>query len=212
MQLISVQVGRPQTIQSGRTSTQTGIFKHPVETPIMLRRLNLDGDGQADLEAHGGPDKAVYAYPSEHYPVWATELKRTDLKYGQFGENFTISGLDEETAHIGDIFRIGQALVQVTQPRVPCFKLGIRMGDPTFVKRFLHSQRSGFYLRVLEEGMVQKGDAIQLVAADPSAMSVKEILHTYYFDRNNHEQAARAARLTALPATWREDFQKRIAQ
>src|SRR5580700_10135622 len=158
MKIVSVNVGAPRTVYWGDREVTTGIFKEPVKGPVMLRRLNLDGDRQADLENHGGRAKAVYAYPSEHYQIWRKELPGLELSWGAFGENLTTEGLKEETTYIGDHFRVGQALVMVTQPRIPCYKLGLRLGRDDIVKRFLESNRSGIYFSVLEEGMVKAGD------------------------------------------------------
>jgi MOSC domain-containing protein YiiM len=158
----------------------TGIYKEPVAGRIMLRRFNLDGDQQADLTVHGGRDKAVYVYPSEHYSVWRTELPGTDLPYGIFGENFTTEGLDESSVYIGDRFTIGDAVVEVTQPRLPCYKLGIRFGRPDMPKRFHASGRCGFYLAVLQEGEVGAGDVWNCIARDDRAVSVIERYRRYF--------------------------------
>ena len=174
MHLLSVNVSLPRALQAdGRTIT-TGIFKEPVHGRVMLRSLNLDGDGQADPSCHGGPDKAVYAYPFEHYERWKIELGREDLPFGQFGENFTVSGMPEARVRIRDVYRIGGAQVQVTAPRSPCFKLGLKMGSKDFPKLFLTSGRFGFYLRVLEEGDVGAGDRVELLRTDPTAPTVLE--------------------------------------
>lgn len=174
MKLVSVQVGRPRTVRWHSKPVSTGIYKEPMAGRIMLYRFNLDGDQQADLTVHGGTDKAVYVYPSEHYPTWRAEFPDLPLPYGMFGENFTTQGLDESSVHIGDQFRIGGAIVEVTQPRQPCYKLGIKMGDARFPKRFLTSGRSGFYLRVLEEGTVGVGDEIHRIMRDPEGMTVRQ--------------------------------------
>jgi MOSC domain-containing protein YiiM len=172
MKLVSMQVGRPREVRWRRTTVTTGIFKEPVTGRIMLRRNNLDGDGQADLSVHGGWDKAVYVYPSEHYPVWRAELPGMHLPYGMFGENFTTEGLDESSVHIGDRFRIGGAVVEVTQPRMPCYKLGIRFGKPDMPKRFHASGRCGFYLAVLQEGEVGVGDVVERIARNGHGLAV----------------------------------------
>lgn len=165
MRLLSVNLALPQPIPSPNGPVLTAIFKSPAAGPVQVDRRNLHGDRQGDLRVHGGPDKAVYAYPHEHYIFWSAELHRTDFTLGQFGENLTTVGLLEEDVRIGDRYRIGTALLEVSQPRYPCFKLGIRMNDPVFVKRFFQSRRSGFYLRVIEEGELQAGDSIQRVAS-----------------------------------------------
>ena len=211
MNLISVNVGLPREITHGGQTVTTGIFKAPVAGAVFLRRLNLDGDGQADLRVHGGPDKAVYAYPFEHYAFWARELGRDGFPYGQFGENFTVEGLLEDAVNIGDVFRIGEARVQVTQPRSPCFKLGIRMGDENFPARFAAANRTGFYLCVLEEGMVKAGDAIYLVERAAGSMNVCEIFRLRHAGGTRVE-LERAAKLPALSPSWRAAFEKRLRE
>jgi MOSC domain-containing protein YiiM len=178
----------------------------------MLRTLNLDGDGQGDLSVHGGIDKAVYVYPIAHYDYWKRELGRDDLTYGQFGENLTVEGMLEDAVHIGDIFRVGDALVEVSQPRVPCFKLGIKMEDAKFVKRFLASERVGFYVRVLEAGEVGAGDEIERVGIGAGQMTVKEIVHLLYFDKTNLEAVQNAMRIPALSPGWQESFAEIVAR
>ena len=174
MKLVSVQVGRPRTVQWHGKSVSTGIYKEPVAGRIMLHRFNLDGDEQADLTVHGGQDKAVYVYPSEHYPIWQAEFPNMPLPYGMFGENFTTEGLVEESVHIGDQFRIEEAVVEVTQPRMPCYKLGIRFGRPDMPKRFHASGRCGFYLAVLCEGEVGAGDLWERIAQNEQQVSAIE--------------------------------------
>jgi MOSC domain-containing protein YiiM len=154
MKLISVNVGLPRIVMSKGDPVSTGIFKVPVAGSVMLRTLNLDGDRQADLSVHGGPSKAVYVYPSEHYEYWQRELPEMELPWGMFGENFTTVGLFESELNIGDKFRVGSAIVVVTEPRMPCYKLGITFGRADIVKRFLASERTGFYFAVLQEGEV----------------------------------------------------------
>lgn len=210
MQLLSVNVGLPRDIVHDGKTVSTGIFKAPVSGRVMVRRLNLDGDKQADLRVHGGVDKAVYVYPFEHYAFWREKLGREDFSFGQFGENFTTVGLLETDVAIGDVFQIGGALVQVTQPRVPCFKLGHRMAMPAFLKLFLQSERSGFYLRVLQEGEVGAGDSIRRVEMEPERLSVHEVHHLMYFDEENIEGARKALRVPALASGWRESFVERV--
>ena len=172
MKLISIQVGRPQRVKWRRTTVTTGIYKEPVAGRILLRKENLTGDAQADLRVHGGWDKAVYVYPSEHYSFWRAKLPGTPMPYGAFGENFTTEGLDESSVCIGDRFRIGGAIVEVTQPRVPCYKLSVRFGRRDMPQRFHASGRSGFYLAVLEEGEVGAGDQWERLDRQEDAMSV----------------------------------------
>jgi MOSC domain-containing protein YiiM len=211
MKLISVNLGLPREyIHEGQTVT-SGIFKLPVAGPVWLGSLNLAGDGQADLRVHGGADKAVYVYPFEHYAFWAGELERRDFSHGQFGENFTTQGLLEDEVSIGDVFRIGVARVQVTQPRTPCFKLGIRMGDEKFPARFAAANRTGFYLRVLEEGMVKAGDAIESIERASGSLSVRDVFRLRHVGGTRAEYE-RAARLPGLASSWRAAFEKRLAE
>src|SRR5689334_24132758 len=176
MRVISVNVGRPRQITVGDQVVTTGIFKEAVAERVAVRRLNLDGDGQADLRVHGGAAKAVYAYPAEHYPYWRTQYPDLALPWGMFGENLTVSGLLETDLHIGDRLQIGSAQLLVTQPRIPCYKLGIRFGRGDIEKRFLKSGLSGFYLAVLEEGEVSAGDSIIVLSRDPHQVKVTEIM------------------------------------
>ena len=210
--LLSVNVSLPKPVEHDGKIVWTGIFKEPVPGRVALRRLNLEGDRQADLTVHGGVDKAVYAYPVEHYDHWRRGLERELSSCGQFGENFTVSGMLESSTSIGDVYRIGTAVVQVTQPRTPCFKLGIRMGDRRFLRPFLASGRTGFYLRVLEEGEVGAGDEIELVRADPSGLTVAELLRLAYEDPDDLEGAKRAAAVQALSADWREWLGARVTK
>lgn len=210
MELISLNVGLPRNvIWKGRTVT-TGIYKEPVAGAVPLRKLNLDGDRQADLSVHGGPEKAVYAYPSEHYAYWRSELGRPELNWGMFGENFTTDGLLEKDTNIGDTFRIGTALVMVTQPRMPCYKLGIKFGRDDMLKLFLSSLKSGFYFSVLEEGEVAAGDALKLVARDPKNITVEDITKLYSTERDNDALKRRAIEVEALPLSWRNFFLKQL--
>jgi MOSC domain-containing protein YiiM len=212
MKLLSVNVGQPREVsyidRRGREkSTSTGIFKEPAAGRVMLRTLNLDGDGQADLNGHGGIYKAAYAYSVENYRYWADELGRTDFAAaGQFGENFTVEGMTEDRICIGDVFRVGDSVVEVTQPRVPCFKLGIRMGIEGFQKQFAESCRVGFYLRVLEEGMVGPDDEFERIRQGSVRMTVRELMHLLYFDPENVEDAKKALDIEALSPGWRQSF------
>ena len=209
MKLLSINVSKPKPIQYGGKTIRTGIFKEPVSGTVMLREKNIDGDGQGDLRVHGGTYKAIYGYPFEHYAYWQQKLDRDDLSYGQFGENLTVEGLLEEAVHIGDIFQIGTTVkLQITQPRVPCFKLAYKMGLPEFPKQFLESRRVGFYFRVLEEGEITAGDAITRIEDAPEPVSVTEIVNLRYFDRDNHEKIAQARKLPALSPSWKRDFTK----
>ncbi len=212
MKLLSVNVSLPKEVEHGSETVSTGIFKEPVADRVMLRTSNLDGDGQADLQNHGGIYRAAYAYSIENYGYWRRELDRADFAFGQFGENLTVEGMMEDDVHIGDVFRVGQALVEVTQPRPPCFKLGIKMGMARFPKMFLASGRVGFYLRVLEEGEIGAGEAFELVKSDPERVSVREMSHLLFFDRENLEGVKRALRVTALSPGWRDSFEERLSK
>ncbi len=187
MKLVSVNVSLPKTVEHEGRSVSTSIYKEPVAGRVMVRKLNLEGDGQADLSVHGGVDKAVYAYDLESYRYWRRELGRNDLDYGHFGENLTVEGMPDDQIHIGDVFRIGSALFEVSQPRSPCFKLEMKMGVPGFSRQFVTSGRFGFYLRVLEEGNVGAGDPIERVQVGPEQITVREFARVYYFDYDNEE-------------------------
>ncbi len=212
MKLLSVNVSLPREVPDGRKTVYTGIFKEPVEGRIVLRKTNLDGDGQADLENHGGVDRAAYVYSIENYDHWRRELGRDEFAFGQFGENFTVEGMMEDNIHIGDVFRLGNALVEVSQPRPPCFKLGIKMGMTGFPKTFLASGRVGFYLRVLEEGEVGAGDAFERVETAPERVTVRKMSRLLFFEPENLEGAKRALRVRALSPGWRDSFEERLAK
>jgi MOSC domain-containing protein YiiM len=210
MKIISISVGRPQLVMRNGEPVSTAIFKEPVAGRIMLRTLNLDGDRQADLTVHGGPEKAVYAYPAEHYDFWKRELPDMELPWGIFGENFTTEGMLETETNVGDKFRIGSAEVIVTQPRMPCYKLGIRFGRTDIIKRFLTSERSGFYFSVLKEGEVGAGDEIELLEKNASGVRVVDVTRLYSSDKRNVDLMRRAIATEALPDSWREYFRKKI--
>jgi MOSC domain-containing protein YiiM len=212
MKLVSVNVGLPQTVAWKGRSVQTGIFKRPINNRVQVRTLNLDGDRQADLSVHGGPDKAIYIYPAEHYDYWRGELPGTELAWGMFGENFTTEGLLEETVNIGDRFRIGSAAMLVTQPRVPCYKLAAKFGREDIVKRFLASGRSGFYVRVLQEGEVGVGDMIELLSRGREAVTVADLARLYSGERQDLDLLQRAVQVEGLSASWREALQQRLDQ
>src|SRR5947207_6952148 len=183
MKISSVNVGLPREVSWQGKFVTTGIFKEPVKSPVMLRTLNLDGDGQADLSVHGGASKAVYAYPSEHYAFWRAELPTMDLPFGMFGENLTTEGLLEDAVYIGDRFRVGTAEVMATEPRLPCYKLGIKFGRADIIKRFLQSRRTGFYFAVLKEGEVKAGDEIELLSRDENDIAMSDITRLYAFEK-----------------------------
>ena len=213
MKIVSLNTGLPrEVLWRGRTVT-TGIFKQPVEGRIALRKLNLDGDRQADLTVHGGVHKAVYCYPLEHYDYWTKELPGRELPMAIFGENFTTQGLSEDSAHLGGSV-LGRCCGSA-QPRLPCYKLGVRFQADDMVKRFLASARTGFYFAVTREGEVGAGDEIKLIARDPNAVPVSEITRLYVARRYTDPDLAslaRALRVTALPESWKQYFQERMGK
>ena len=212
MKILSLNVGKPQVVLWNGRSVLTGIFKEPVPGRIPLKQFNFDGDEQADLSVHGGATKAVYAYPSEHYAYWRREYPDMDLPPGMFGENLTVEGLDESSLHIGDRLRIGTAELIVTEPRMPCFKLGVRFGRMDIVKRFLDSRRSGFYLAVEREGDVGAGDMIERIETDARRVTVKDIVRVYVQDKNDMETMRRAVQIDVLPQQWQQEFRERLAE
>ena len=175
--ILSVNVGRPQLVMRNGEAVSTAIYKKPIVGRVVLRTLNLDGDRQADLSVHGGPTKAVYFSPSEHYAFWQAEFPAMDLQPGMFGENLTIDGLDEEAIAVGDRFSVGTTILEAVQPRLPCYKLGLRFGDPMMVKRFMRSGRFGTYFRVVSEGDVGAGDEVHLVHHDPASVPVSSLVN-----------------------------------
>jgi len=215
MKLVSLNIGFPREVTWRGMNVTTGIFKQPVEGRVALRKLNLDGDRQADLTVHGGEYKAVYCYPLVHYDYWKKELPGRELPMGSFGENFTIDGLREDSVHLGDRFSVGSAEVVVTQPRLPCYKLGVRFQSDDMVKRFLASGRMGFYLAVTREGEVGVGDEIKVVARDSNAVPVTEITRLYIAKRYGDDElnsVRRALQVAVLPESWKEYFRERLAQ
>jgi MOSC domain-containing protein YiiM len=212
MRIISLNVGRPRLVVSDGRTVSTGIYKTPVGGRVMLRTLNLDGDRQADLTVHGGPAKAAYAYPSEHYGFWREELPGVELPWGMFGENFTCEGLDESAVNVGDRFRVGSAEVTVTQPRMPCYKLGIKFGRADILKKFMDSGRSGFYFSVQREGEVSAGDEFELIARDENGVTVADICRLYARGEGDVETMRRAVAVGALPESWRDHFRQLLAK
>jgi MOSC domain-containing protein YiiM len=219
MRLVSVNAGLPRKVSWHGRMVTTSIFKEPVKGRVALRTLNLDGDRQADLTVHGGEHKAVYCYPLAHYDYWKKELPGRELPMGMFGENFTMDdggkGSLEETVHLGDRFSVGTAEVAVTQPRLPCYKLGIRFGSDDMVKRFLASGRTGFYVAVLREGEVSAGDEMKLMAREPNAVAVSEITRLYVVKRFGEAEiraVGRALQVKELPESWKEYFRERLRQ
>jgi ferredoxin-NADP reductase/MOSC domain-containing protein YiiM/ferredoxin len=210
--LLSVNVGLPRDVTWQGKTVHTGIWKAPVRGPRMVRRLNIDGDGQGDLAGHGGERRAVYVYQMDSYRYWQSHLGRNDFTYGQFGENFTVDGLSDTEVCVGDRYRIGGALFEVTQPRVTCYRLGIRMNQPEMAALLVKHGRPGFYFRVLEEGEVKAGDEITQVASGPEHMSVSEIDALLYMPGHPRDQLERALRIPTLSAGWRHSFEALLAQ
>lgn len=210
LKVISVNVGLPREITWKGRIVSTGIFKEPVAGRVAVRRLNLDGDRQADLTVHGGPDKAVYVYPSEYYQYWREQFPDMDLPWGMFGENLTVQGIVDARVFIGDQFRVGSALLEVRQPRLPCYKLGIKFQRDDILKRFLKSELTGFYFAVREEGEVAAGDTISLVSREAHGVSVTDITRLNSIEKRNQEKLRRAIAVRSLPEDWREYFSERL--
>src|SRR3954465_15610934 len=199
---MSVNVGLPKDVAWHGQTVHTGVWKAAVEGPRMVRRLNIDGDGQGDLAGHGGEHRAVFVYQADSYRYWQDQLRRSDFTYGQFGENFSVEGLPDTEVCIGDRYRIGGALLEVTQPRVTCYRVGIRMNEPDMAALLVKHGRPGFYFRVIEEGAVQAGNEITQVAAGPERMSVAAVNALLYMPGHPREQLERALRIPALSAGW----------
>jgi MOSC domain-containing protein YiiM len=210
MRIVSVNVGQVREVEWKGKTVPTGIFKSPVAGRVAVRKHNLEGDRQGDPSVHGGPTKAVYAYPVEHYDFWRGELPDAELGYGAFGENLTTEGLDEEAVAIGDEYRVGTAKLVVTEPRMPCLKLGIRFGRADMVKRFLESQRTGFYFGVVEEGDVEAGDGLELLAKHPAGLTVSEVTRLYSTEKDNEELLRKAIAVEVLPEKWRGHFEEQL--
>ena len=210
MKLLSVNVGAPREVVADDRIVRTSIFKSPVAGRVPIRNHNLEGDAQSDLSVHGGRAKAIYAYPVEHYSFWRAELPGVDLQPGHFGENLTISGLLEDDVHVGDRLKVGSAELVVTQPRLPCYKLGIRLGRADIVKRFLASRRTGFYLSVAVEGDVAAGDALEVLERHPAGVSIPELLGLYLKDVTAPERLREVIAIPALSDAWRTDLQKQL--
>ena len=207
MQVISVNVALPREIEINGQMVSTGIFKSPVQGVVHVSKLNLDGDRQADLTVHGGVDKAVYLYPAEHYRFWEKELER-QLSWAAFGENLTIAGLSETTVCVGDQLSIGDVVLQVSQPRLPCFKLAAKFQRDDIIKRFLDSRRTGYYARVINEGSLQTGDPIVVAECDSARLSIHELTDLYLVKRPDISQIQRALSSKALATSWREHFKR----
>jgi len=210
MKIEPLNVARPQLMVYQGKTINTAISKKPVSGPVALRTLNLDGDRQADLSVHGGPHKAIYAYPAEHYPDWRRELPDIDLPWAMFGENFTTSGMAEDDLHIGDRFRIGSSIVMVRQPRTPCYKLAAKFRRDDILERFLLSGRSGVYFSVEQEGTVVAGDAIQPLTTEQTGITISEMNRLFVRDKYNQDLLHKAVHTAALPEGWREYFSERL--
>jgi MOSC domain-containing protein YiiM len=208
--ILSVNVSYPKEVEFEGQKVTTGIFKEPIEGRVKLRTLNLDGDKQADLTVHGGPDKAVYAYPMEHYEFWRKAYPNIKMSNGMFGENFTTEGLMESEVNVGDVFRIGSSKVIATQPRMPCYKLGVKFGRMDVLKKFLASGHSGIYFKVLEEGEVEAGDLIVKIKNDTNRVGVSDIVRLYASDREDIKTMQRAVKVEALPEGWKDYFYEQI--
>jgi MOSC domain-containing protein YiiM len=212
MKVVSLSVGLPREVEWDGHTVLTSIFKAPVDGRLQVTALNLEGDKQSDLTVHGGVEKAVYAYPSEHYAYWRDELPGTELHWAMFGENLTTEGLIEADVRIGDRFRVGSAEFVVTQPRLPCFKLGIRFGRKDMLKRMLKSGRTGFYFAVTREGEVGAGDAIERISRAADDLTISDIVNLYTVDAENQDLMRRATRSSILPEGWKNYFRKRLRQ
>ena len=206
MRVISLNVGRPRAVQWHKKTVLTSIWKSPVEGSVRVAGVNLFGDEQSDLTVHGGPNKAVYGYPSEHYEYWRRELPGTDLDWAAFGENLTVEGLLERDVAIGDRYRIGTTELIATQPRLPCFKLGIRFGDDRMVKRFMASRRSGFYFAIAKEGVIAAGDAIERLSRPPDPVTIAQLVGLFVGDLDDATLARRAIANDALPPFWKDEL------
>jgi MOSC domain-containing protein YiiM len=212
MKLVSVNVGLPRLLAWGGATFKTGIFKHPVQGRIMLRTTNLDGDRQADLSVHGGVNKAVYSYPSEHYEAWNAELPDPARTWGAFGENFTTKGFLETAVSIGDRYRVGSAVVRVTTPRLPCFKLAAKFQRDDIIERFVLSGRCGFYFSVIGEGEVGVGDEFELLGREDPTLTIAEVNRLYTAKSPNRESLQRSLDVKILPESWRDRFRTRLAE
>ncbi len=214
MKIISINVSYPvEIIDKGKT-VRTGIFKKPVDGPVYVSKMNIEGDGQADLRNHGGGYKAIYAYSYDHYAYWSEVLERNDFEFGQFGENLTVAGLDESILCIGDQLAVGEVTFSVTQPRVPCSKLGIRFGDRDMPRKFMQAALTGCYLRVLQEGSIQTGDEVEIIFQDENRITVKDLFKAYYLSKESEgvEVLRRSLSVKNLSPAWRTQIEKRLKQ
>jgi len=212
LKILSLNVGLPRQVRFQDELVTTGIFKEPVRGRVKLRKLNLEGDKQADLTVHGGVDKAVYAYAGEHYSYWRQELPGKLLPWGMFGENFTTEGMFEETVNIGDQFRVGTAKLVATQPRMPCYKLGVRFGNMDIIKRFLSSGLTGVYFKVVKEGELEQGDEIRLIKKNENSVTIKDIVRLYTVNKDDVRTIERAIKVKDLPKGWKSHFINQLEQ
>ena len=210
MKIEGIFLGQIKELEYNGRHVTTGIFKEAVEGPVKVTFLTIEGDKQADLRVHGGVDKAVYAYPTEHYDYWKTT--RPDLSFGAgtFGENLAVSGMEESSVFIGDEYQIGEVTFKVTTPRMPCFKLGLKMGDPTFIKDFLKAHKTGFYFKVLKEGLVNAGDSIQKIGDDGYGLSIEEVAKLYAEEKTNTTLLQKAIDSPSLPQDWKDHFAQNL--
>ena len=212
MKIISVNVGLPVKVNFGKEIVTTAIFKNPIKYRIKLYKLNLEGDKHADLTVHGGIDKAVYSYPSEHYRFWKKQIKDFEYSWGTFGENLTTEGLLEDLVNIGDQFQIGSAKVIATQPRMPCYKLAVRFGRMDIIRRFMASERSGIYFKVKEEGEIGVEDKIELIKSDENKVAIRDIVRLQTYGSRDTEMMNRAIKVKDLPDGWRNYFMEKLTK
>ena len=212
MRVQALNVSKPKTIVYMGEEVLTGIYKLSTAEPLMVRKLNIDGDEQADLTVHGGLDKAVYAFPAEHYEYYQEILKQDPYEPGQFGENLTTEGMLEPDVHIGDRYRVGEVVFEVSQPRSPCYKFAIKMGTAESLSVCINSAKTGFYFRVLSEGIIQSGDRIEIEYSNDTAPTVEEIHRLYYLDKKNLDGLAKAVQCDSLTKVFREEFENRISK
>jgi MOSC domain-containing protein YiiM len=208
--ILSVNLGRLERIPLQDRMIKTGIYKFPVAGPVQVTKEGLVGDTQVDRKNHGGPDKAIYVYTEENYQHWATARGEANYGHGHFGENLTVNGLEDHAVYIGDIFSAGETILQITQPRVPCFKLGLKFGDPDFVSTFLTSGRTGFYLRVIQEGMIRSGDTIQLLSQDSRSVAVNNAMRALIKHPDQRRWIDKVLAVDALSSAWRDDLSRRL--
>lgn len=211
MKLLSIHIGKTVNVEFNGKKVETGIYKTQIDGPVKVSRLNIEGDQQADLTVHGGINKAIYAYPVEHYDYWTNSRPDLEFSPGVFGENLSVSGLLEGSVHIGDQFKIGEVVLQVTTPRLPCFKLGIKMGDPGFIKEFMLANRTGFYFKVIQEGYLDDGDPITQLKSNPFDLSVRDVVSLYSVEKSNKELLMKAVNSPGLPKDWIEHFEERLS-